>query len=150
MFLWKIYSFVYCFSVSRIMEKPNKGCNFNELAEKEYIGNCYIKKVLSRSGSRGWRGWRMPPYFLQSLNFFAITFKNCKLSYLNLNYVCPNTIETCLTPNHLLVCRQLLYSSNRISITIVKNLIVLSSTTDKINRLSNHFLDRWRYEYVVN
>ena len=36
------------------------------------------------------------------------------------------------------------------SITIVKNLTVLSSTTDKINCMSNHFLDRWRREYVVN
>ena len=26
----------------------------------------------------------------------------------------------------------------------------LSSTTGKINRISNHFLDRWRYENVVN
>ena len=53
-----------------------------------------------------------------------------------LTNVCPNTIETCLTPSHLLVDRQLLYSSNTTSITIVKNLTVLSSTTDKINRIS--------------
>ena len=45
--------------------------------------------------------------------------------------------------------RQLLYSSNTIS-TVVRNLTVFSSTTDKINRISNHFLDRWRHEYVVN
>ena len=51
----------------------------------------------------------------------------------------------------MLVDRQLLYSSNTTSITIVKNLTVLSSTTNKINRTSNHyFLDRWRHEYVVN
>ena len=50
----------------------------------------------------------------------------------------------------MLVDRQLFYSSNTTSITIVKNLTVLSSTTDKINRMSNHFLDRWRLEYVVN
>ena len=37
---------------------------------------------------------------------------------------------------------QLLYSSNTTS-TVVGNLTVLSSTTDKINRISNHFLDRW-------
>ena len=30
------------------------------------------------------------------------------------------------------------------------NLTVLSSTTDKINHISNHFWDRWRHEYVVN
>ena len=50
----------------------------------------------------------------------------------------------------MLIDRQLLYSSNTTSVTIVKNLTVLSSTTDKKNRMSNHFLDRWRHEYVVN
>ena len=44
---------------------------------------------------------------------------------------------------------QLLYSSNATS-TIVRNLTVLSSTTDKINCITNHFLDRWRHGYVVN
>ena len=34
--------------------------------------------------------------------------------------------------------------------TVVRNLTVLSSTTDKINHISNHFWDRWRHEYVVN
>ena len=67
-----------------------------------------------------------------------------------MTHICSNTIKTCLTPNHLLVDRQSLYSSNTTSITIVKNLTVLWSTTDKINRMSNHFLDRWRCEYVVN
>ena len=58
-------------------------------------------------------------------------------------------METCFTPNHLLFGRQLLYSSNTTS-TVVRNLTVLSSTTNKINRISNHFLDRWRHGYVVN
>ena len=66
-----------------------------------------------------------------------------------LTYVCPNTIKTYLTPNHLLLGRQLLYYSNTTS-TVVRNLTVLSSTTDKINRISNHFWHRWRHEYVVN
>ena len=61
-----------------------------------------------------------------------------------LTYIYPNTIET---PNHLLFDRQLLYSSNTTS-TVVRNLTVIS--TDKINRISNHFLDRWRHGYVVN
>ena len=64
-----------------------------------------------------------------------------------LTYFYPNTIETCLTPNHLLFSRQLLHSSNTAS-TAVRNLTVLSNTTDKINRMSNHFLDRWRYEFT--
>ena len=64
---------------------------------------------------------------------------------LSLTCICPNTIETCLTTNHFLFGRQLLYSSN-ITSTVVRNLTVLSSTTDKINRISNHFWDRWRHD----
>ena len=64
-----------------------------------------------------------------------------------LTYIYSNAIETCLTSNHLLFGRQLLYSSNTAS-TAVRNLIVLSSTTDKINRISNHLLDRWRHEFT--
>ena len=60
-----------------------------------------------------------------------------------------NTIKACLTLNHLLFGKQLLYYSNTTS-TVVRNLTVLSSTTDKINRISNHFWHRWRHEYVVN
>ena len=52
--------------------------------------------------------------------FFAIILKNYKLLFevgliINstpLTYVYPNTIEMCLTPNHLIFGRQLLYSSN--------------------------------------
>ena len=66
-----------------------------------------------------------------------------------LTYVYSNTIKTYLTPNHLLFDRQLLCYSNTTS-TVVRNLTVLSSTTDKINRISNHFWHRWRHEYVVN
>ena len=58
-----------------------------------------------------------------------------------LTYVYPNNIETCLTTNHLLVAGQLLYSSNTTS-TVVTNLTVLVSTTDKTNHIINHFLDR--------
>ena len=54
-----------------------------------------------------------------------------------LTYVYPNTIKTCLRADHLLFGRQLIYSSN-ITSTVVTNLTVLSSTTDKINRNSNH------------
>ena len=66
-----------------------------------------------------------------------------------LTYVYPNTIKTYLTPNHLLFGRQLLCYSNTTS-AVIRNLTVLSSTTDKINRISNHFWHRWRHEYVVN
>ena len=50
-----------------------------------------------------------------------------------LTYVYPNAIKTCLTPNHFLFDRQLLYSANKTS-------------TDKINRISNHFCDSRRNE----
>ena len=52
------------------------------------------------------------------------------IKHVPLTFVYPNTIETCLTPNHLLFGRQLLYSSNT-TLIVVRNLIVLSSTTDK-------------------
>ena len=62
-----------------------------------------------------------------------------------LTYVYSNTIKTCLTLNDLLFGRQILYCSNTAT-TVVRNLIVLSSTTDKINRISSHFWHRWRHE----
>ena len=34
--------------------------------------------------------------------------------------------------------------------TVVRNLTVFSSTTDKVKRVSNRFLERWRHGYVVN
>ena len=55
-----------------------------------------------------------------------------------LTYIYTNTIKTYLTPSHLLFGRELLYSSNTTS-TVVRNLTVLSSTTDKINSISNLF-----------
>ena len=64
-------------------------------------------------------------------------------------YVYPNTIETCLTLNYLLFGRQLLLSSSTAS-SVAANLAVLSSTTDTIKRISNHFWDRWRHEYVLH
>ena len=66
-----------------------------------------------------------------------------------LTYVYPNTIKTCFIPNHLLFGRQLLYTSDTTS-TVVRNLTILSSTTEKINRIRNQFLDRWRHGYGVN
>ena len=115
--------------------------------------------IYSRGGFREGGTWGSvhTPIFFESLVFFAVTLKNYKLLFeveliINnapLTYVYPNSIETCLTPNDLLFGRQLLYSSNKTS-TVVRNLTILSSTIDKINRISNRFLDRWRHEYVVN
>ena len=114
-----------------------------------------ITVTESRGGFRGSAGGHVPPLFLQSLVFYCNYFEELQTVLLEveliinnkpLTYIYPNTIET---PNYLLFDRQLLYSSN-ITSTVVRNLTVLSSTTDKINRISNHFWDRWRHEYVVN
>ena len=106
-------------------------------------------------GSAG--GARAPP-------FFAITCFICnhfeelqtviievKLIINNqpLTYVYPNTIKTYLTLNYLLFGRLLLCYSD-ITSTVVRNLTVLSRTTDKINSISNLFWHRWKHEYVVN
>ena len=62
-------------------------------------------------------GGTSPPYFLQSLTFFS-PFKEIQtvlfeaeliLGNAPLTYVYPNTLETFLTPNHLLFGRQSLY-----------------------------------------
>ena len=66
-----------------------------------------------------------------------------------LKYFYPNTIKTCSALNHLMFGRHLLYYSNTTS-TAVRNLTILLSTIDKINRISNHFWQRWRHEYVVS
>ena len=100
-------------------------------------------------------GKRAPPFFCNYL-FFWDHFEEMRLievkliiNNASLTYVYPNTIKTYLTPNHLLFGRQLLCYSNTTS-AVIRNLTVLSSTTDKINRISNHFWHRWRHEYVVN
>ena len=65
-----------------------------------------------------------------------------------LTYVCPNTVKTYLTPNHLLLGRELLCYSNTTS-AVIRNLTVHSSITDMINCISNHFWHWWRHEYVI-
>ena len=113
--------------------------------------------ILYRGGFKEGAGGTRPPFFLQSVvfcNHFAeleIVLFELKLIINNapLKYVYPNTKETCLSPNHLLFGGQLLYSSNTAS-TVAPNLTTLSSTTDEINYISNHFWDSWRHEYVVN
>ena len=125
----------------------------------KYIIFSWSRSCIQRriQGGGGEVGGPHPPFFSQSLVFFGITLKNYKLLFevelifnnKPLTYVYPNTIETSFTPNHLLFSRQLLYSSNTTS-NLVRNLTVLSGTTDKINCISNHFWDRWRLGYVVN
>ena len=68
-----------------------------------------------------------------------IVFIEVKLIINNspLTYVYPNTIKTYLTPNHLLFGRQLCYSNT--TSPVIKNLTVLSSTTDKITTSAINF-----------
>ena len=89
-----------------------------------------------------------PVYFCNNF-FFSNHFEELQtmlfeveliISNAHLTYVYPNTIKTCLTPNHLLFGRQLFISSNTTS-TVATNLTVL---------LSNHFWDKWRHENVAN
>ena len=90
------------------------------------------------------------PFFCNHFEELQTVLIEVKLIINNapLTYVYPNTIKTCLTIDHLLFDRPF-YSSNTTS-TVVRNLTVLSSTTDKINQISKHFWHRWRHEYVVN
>ena len=102
-----------------------------------------LRCIMAEADLRGWGGARSarPPIFCNPLFFFNHFEELC--------YVYPNTIETCLTLNYLLFGRQLLLSSNTTS-NVAANLNVFSSTPDKINRINNHFWDRWRHEYAVN
>ena len=89
------------------------------------------------------------PFFCNHLSFWD-HFEELQTVLIKVKLIINNApFNTYLTPNHLLFGRQLSCYSNRISI-VVRNLTVLSSTTDKINRISNHFWHSWRHEYVVN
>ena len=92
----------------------------------------------------GKHGRARPPYFLQSIAFCFEELQTVLIEVeliinnASLTYVYPNTIETCLTPNHLLFGKQLLHSPNTTR-TLVRILTVPSS---KISCISNHFWDR--------
>ena len=124
---------------------------------KSYIctGNSICN--YSRGGVKGAHGGCAPPLFCRHV-FLCSHFEEAQtvlidvkliINNVPLIYVYPITIKTCLRLNHLLFSRQLLYSCNT-RWTVVRNLTVLSSTTDNINYISNHFWGRWRHEYVVN
>ena len=113
---------------------------------------CMCSKVVltlcsyQRGIQRGAWGGGGAPFFCNHL-FFCNHFEELqtvliavKLIINNalLAYVYPNTIKTYLTLNHLLFGRQLLCYSHTTS-TVVRNLTALSSTTDKINSINNHF-----------
>ena len=89
--------------------------------------------------------------FCDHLEGLQTVFIEVKLiiNHAPLTYVYPNTVKTYLTPNHMLFRRQLLCYPNTKS-TLIRNLTVLSSSTDKINSFSYHFWPRCKHEYVVN
>ena len=90
-------------------------------------------------------------FFCDHFEELQTEFTEVKLIINNvpLAYFYPNTIKTYLTPNDLLL-RGLLSCYANTTSAVIRNLTVLSSTTYKINRFSNHFWHRWRHEYVVN
>ena len=107
-----------------------------DLKFQQKIHALYLDYTLQRRIQGRARGARAP-LFLQSLVFFYNHFEELQtvlfeveliINNAPLTYVYPNTIETCLTSNHLLLGRQLLYSSNT-TLTVVRNLTVFSSTT---------------------
>ena len=85
-------------------------------------------------------------FFCDHFEELQTEFTEVKLIINNapLAYVNPNTIKTYLTPNDLLFRGLLLCYSN--TTAVIRKLTVLSSTTDKINRFSNHFWHRWKHE----
>ena len=129
-------------TICKVLKEPQKTLSFESI---------FCGVIGLRSGFSGARGVRPSlPLIYVITCFFCNHFEEVQtvlfeveliINKAPLTYVYPNTIETCLTFNHLLFGRQLLHSSNTTS-TVVRNLTVLSSTTDKINCISNHFLDR--------
>ena len=69
---------------------------------------------------------------------------NCPLTY-----VYPNEIENALTPNHLLFGRTL-FSTSDLNTPIQFTPQNITAQSKKVNRIINHFWDRWHKEYIVN
>ena len=91
---------------------------------------CSYRVQRWNSGGAWWWGNFPAPYFLEWIVFLCNYFEELQtvlfkveliINNAPLTYVYPNTIETCLIPNHLLFDRQLLYFSNTTS-TVVTNL----------------------------
>ena len=69
---------------------------------------------------------------------------NCPLTY-----VYPNEIENALTPNHLLFGRTL-FSTSDLNTPIQFTPQNITAQSKKVNRIINHFWDRWHNEFIVN
>ena len=66
-----------------------------------------------------------------------------------LTYVYPDEIENALTPNHVLFGRTLTSTSDR-NTPIQFSTQNITAQSKKVNRIVNHFWDRWHMEYIVN
>ena len=66
-----------------------------------------------------------------------------------LTYVYPNELENALTPNHSLFGRTL-FSTSDLNTPIQFTPQNITAQSKKVNRIINHFWDRWHMEYIVN
>ena len=66
-----------------------------------------------------------------------------------LTYVYPDEIKNALTPNHLLFGRTLTSTSDR-NTPIQFSTQNITAQSKKINRIINHFQDRWHKKYILN
>ena len=66
-----------------------------------------------------------------------------------LTYVYLDEIENALKPNHVLFGRTLTSTSDW-NTPIQFRIQNITAQSKKVNRIINHFLDRWYKEYVVN
>ena len=66
-----------------------------------------------------------------------------------LTYVYPDEIQNALTPNHFLFGKTLTSTSDRNTPTQFSTQNI-NAQSKKVNRIINHFWDRWHKEYFVN
>ena len=65
-----------------------------------------------------------------------------------LTYVYPNSLEDCITPNHLLFGRKLSLTSP--SSSLITDTYENPDYPSVVNKAINHFYSRWKKEYLVN
>ena len=154
-----------CFSpfiVKRSLETFSDTCRRSWLwstkGRSDPIANCCYCVIMLWNWRNSFFGRFEKAFFFCNHFFFRDHFEELQtvlsevkpiINNAPLTYVYPNNIETYWTLNHLLFGRQSLCYSNTTS-TVVRNLTILSNTADRINRISTHFLNRWRHEYAVN
>ena len=66
-----------------------------------------------------------------------------------LTYVYPNELENALTPNHSLFGRTL-FSTSDLNTPIQFTPQNITAQSKKVNRIINHFWDRWYKAFIVN